>query len=45
MVFSGLGLTGNTNTTVEFYTLGKGWSQPFNAPWTPPLYPRMHLLP
>ena len=45
MVFSGLGLTGNTNTTVEFYTMGKGWSQPFNAPWTPPLYPRLHLLP
>ena len=45
MVFSGLGLTGNTNTTVEFYTLGKGWSQPYNAPWTPPLYPRMHVLP
>ena len=45
MVFSGLGLTGNTNTTVEFYTLGKGWSQAYNAPWTPPLYPRMHLLP
>ncbi len=45
MVFSGLGLTGNTNTTVEFYTMGKGWSQPYNAPWTPPLYPRLHLLP
>jgi len=45
MVFSGLGLTGNTNTTVEFYTMGKGWSQPFNAPWTPPLYPRLHVLP
>ena len=45
MVFSGLGLTGNTNTTVEFFTLGAGWSVPYNAPWTPPLYPRMHVLP
>ena len=45
MVFSGLGLTGNTNTTVEFFTLGAGWSVPYTAPWTPPLYPRMHVLP
>ena len=45
MVFSGLGLTGNTNTTVEFFTLGAGWSEPYTAPWTPPLYPRMHVLP
>src|SRR5262249_33839758 len=22
-----------------------GWSQQYIAPWTPPLYPRMHLLP
>jgi hypothetical protein len=45
MVFSGLGLTGNTNTTVEFFTLGAGWSEPYTASWTPPLYPRMHVLP
>ena len=45
MTFSGLTETGGTNTTVEIYTLGSGWSQEFTAPWTPPLYPRMHLLP
>jgi hypothetical protein len=37
--------TGATNTTVEIYTAGSGWSQEFPAGWTPPLYPRMHLLP
>jgi hypothetical protein len=45
MVFSGLDENSNTNTTVEIYTVGSGWSQPYQAPWTPPLYPRMHLLP
>jgi Domain of unknown function (DUF1929)/PKD domain len=45
MVFSGLDENGNTNTTVEIYTVGKGWSTPYQAPWTPPLYPRMTLLP
>jgi hypothetical protein len=45
MVFSGLDENGNTNTTVEIYTVSSGWSQPYQAPWTPPLYPRMHLLP
>jgi hypothetical protein len=45
MVFSGLDENGDTNTTVEIYTVGSGWSQPYQAPWTPPLYPRMHLLP
>src|SRR5579862_7624692 len=38
MVFSGLDENGNTNTTVEIYTVGKGWSTPYQAPWTPPLY-------
>jgi len=40
-------LTGTTNTTVEFYTVGTGWSQEYPVPttWTPPLYPRLHLLP
>ncbi|MGH8092693.1 MAG: galactose oxidase-like domain-containing protein [Chthoniobacterales bacterium] len=33
------------NKTVEFYKIGSGWSVPYTAPWTPPLYPRMHLLP
>ena len=43
MTFSGLLETGGTNTAVEIYTVGSGWSQEFPAGWTPPLYPRMHL--
>jgi hypothetical protein len=43
MTFSGLGDTGATNTAVEIYTPGSGWSSEFPAGWTPPLYPRMHL--
>ena len=45
MVFSGLDENSNTNDSVEIYRLGIGWSVPYLAPWTPPLYPRMHLLP
>ncbi len=45
MTFSGQDENGNTNQTVEMYTVGSGWSSPVNAGWTPPLYPRMHLLP
>lgn len=45
MTFSGLLETGGTNTSVEFYTPGTGWSQEYPAGWTPPLYPRMHLVP
>ena len=45
MIFSGLAQSGNTNTTIEIYKVGVGWSQPFAVGWTPPLYPRMHLLP
>jgi len=45
MTFSGADENGNTNSTVEIYTVGSGWSQPDAAGWTPPLYPRMHLLP
>jgi galactose oxidase-like protein/PKD domain-containing protein len=45
MTFSGLTETGATNTTVEIYTVGTGWSTQYSAGWTPPLYPRMHLLP
>jgi hypothetical protein len=45
MTFSGLSETGATNTAVEIYTPGTGWSQQYSAGWTPPLYPRMHLLP
>ena len=45
MAFSGQNKVGGTNTSVEFYTIGSGWSQEYPAGWTPPLYPRMHLLP
>lgn len=46
MTFSGSNeTTGSTNNTVEFYTVGGGWSQQYTASWVPPLYPRLHLLP
>jgi hypothetical protein len=45
MTFSGLSETGSTNTAVELYSAGTGWSQEYSAGWTPPLYPRMHLIP
>jgi hypothetical protein len=45
MTFSGLDENGNTNSTVEIYTVGTGWSTQIGSPFTPPLYPRMHLLP
>src|SRR2546427_3471066 len=45
MTFSGLSEFGMTNTAVEIYTVGSGWSQEYQSGWTPPLYPRMHLLP
>jgi hypothetical protein len=45
MVFSGLDELGHTNPQVEIYKVGGGWAAPSTAPWTPPLYPRMHLLP
>jgi hypothetical protein len=45
MAFSGLDENGNTNVTVEIYTVGSGWSPTYGSPFTPPLYPRMHLIP
>src|SRR5712692_7816861 len=45
MAFSGLNETGGTNTAVEFYTVGSGWSEQYPASWTADLYPRLHLLP
>ena len=45
MTFSGQDETSATNNAVEIYTVGSGWSTQFFAPFTPPLYPRMHLLP
>ena len=38
-------LNGSTNSTVEIYTVGSGWSREYAGLWTPPLYPRLHLLP
>jgi hypothetical protein len=45
MIFSGLTETGGTNSQVEIYKVGAGFASPTTAPFTPPLYPRMHLLP
>ena len=45
MVFAGTNETGSSNTAVEIYKVGSGWSPQYVAPWTPPLYPRLHLLP
>jgi galactose oxidase-like protein/PKD domain-containing protein len=45
LTFSGLNEAGATNTAVEIYTPGSGWSPEYPAGWTPPLYPRLHLLP
>ena len=45
LTFSGLTETGATNTAVEIYTPGTGWSPEYAAGWTPPLYPRLHVLP
>src|SRR5215470_4286332 len=46
MSFSGLDETGATNSTVEIYSpVTNSWSTPFVAGWTPPLYPRLHVLP
>jgi hypothetical protein len=45
MTFSGLSETGGTNTTAEIYSASTGWSAEIGSPFTPPLYPRMTLLP
>ena len=45
MTFSGLSETGSTNSTVEIYRVGSGWSPEYESGWIPPLYPRMHLVP
>jgi len=44
MTFSGLSEFGLTNSTVEIYRTGSGWSPEYASGWVPPLYPRMHLL-
>ena len=45
LVFGGTSETGSTNTTTEIYSVGAGWGAAHAAPWTPPFYPRMHVLP
>ena len=45
MAFSGLDVTGSTTSAVEIFTEGQGWTSAGTAPFTPGLYPRMHLLP
>ena len=47
MAVSGLSSTGSTNTTTEVYdvTAGAGWGSAIAQAFTPPLFPRMFLLP
>ncbi len=45
MTFSGTNEDGGTNNTVEIYKVGSGWSPEYLAPWDPPLYPRLVLMP
>ena len=45
MTFSGWLETGGTNNAVELYSVPGGWSAQRFAPFTPPLYPWLHLLP
>jgi Domain of unknown function (DUF1929)/Glyoxal oxidase N-terminus/PKD domain/Bacterial Ig domain len=45
MTFSGWLESGGTNNAVELYTVPGGWSPERVAPFTPPLYPWLHLLP
>jgi hypothetical protein len=45
MAFSGLDETGVVNKAVEIYKVATGWSPEYIAPWEPPLYPWLHLLP
>ena len=48
MAMSGLTQTGPTSRTIEIYDLqlaGAGWNPPTSVPFTPPLFPRLELLP
>jgi hypothetical protein len=46
MTFSGwLETAGVPNEAVEIYHVPTGWSPEFRAPFSPPLYPWLHLLP
>jgi hypothetical protein len=45
LTFSGLDQTGNVNSLIENYKIAFGWDPQSQSPWTPPLYPWLHLLP
>ncbi|MGH7277219.1 MAG: galactose oxidase-like domain-containing protein, partial [Candidatus Rokuibacteriota bacterium] len=45
MTFSGWLEGGGTNNAVELYDVPTGWGPEYRAPFTPPLYPWLHLLP
>src|SRR5947208_381291 len=48
MAMSGITQTGPTSRTIEIYGLqraGAGWNSPTSVPFTPPLFPRLELLP
>ena len=47
MALSGLGSNGSTNNTTEIYDLrtGTGWGTPIVQAFSPPLFPRLFLLP
>src|SRR5207245_9466621 len=48
MAMSGLTQTGGTSRTIEIDDLqraGTGWNRPTSVPFSPPLYPRLELLP
>src|SRR5215475_9252120 len=48
MAMSGLTETGGYSRTIEIYDpqlAGAGWNPPTSVPFTPPLYPRLELLP
>src|SRR5262249_27068733 len=45
LAFSGLDENGKTNSTIEIYQVALGWTASNQAPFTPPLYPWLHLLP
>jgi hypothetical protein len=45
LTFAGLNEWGDTNQATEMYRIASGWSPEAQAPWTPPIYPWLHLLP
>jgi len=48
MAMSGLTQSGGTSQTIEIYDLrkaGAGWAAPTSVPFSPPLFPRVALLP